>query len=125
MLGSHEYKQTLSEPFNLANMAGYLDGVILDRSAEEIEEALEDVENLDLDADVKYPVLYDKLFTMDYPYIQKFRIASSTTFDKLMEIHPDPAPADAGLSAAPIHSSEEKSEPVNPSSGQPGSLFQP
>ena len=57
----------------MSNTAGYLDGVILDRSPEEIEAALEDAENLDMDAEAKYLVLYDRLFSMEYPYVQKLK----------------------------------------------------
>ena len=129
LLDSHEYKQTLSEPFNLANMAGYLYVVILDRPTEEIEEALEDVENLDMEADVKYPVLYDKLFSVDYPYVQKFKTTPRTAYADLMEIHPDPAPSkpvDVEVTVASVNPTGEKSEPGNLTSDpKNSSIFQP
>lgn len=75
MLSSHEYKQALAEPFNLYSTSGFLDGVNLGSEPEEAAKLLEDVENLDMDAEEKYQPLYDQLFIMDYPYVQKIRKA--------------------------------------------------
>lgn len=92
LFNSHEYKQSLAEPFNLYSQSRFLDGVALGRKPEELAELLEDVEGLDLEADETYQPLYDHLFSMDYPYIQKIGKTCQRSFKDLMEMFPDPAP---------------------------------
>ena len=134
LLGSHEYKTALAEPFNLYSQSGFLDGVSLGRKPEEVDKLLEEVEGLDLDADVKYQPLYDQLFVKEYPYVQKIRKTIYRTFDELVELHPDPAPVNhvaqtVEETVAPESISEPVVDPpvdnpsVQPSSTQTTSVF--
>ena len=86
LLNSHEYKRSLATPFNLYSMSGFLDGVRMGRSSGAVEKVLEDVEDLDLEAVEKYQPLYDKLFMMEYPYVQKVSRTCHRSFKFLMEI---------------------------------------
>nr|GEX27905.1 hypothetical protein [Tanacetum cinerariifolium] len=59
---SHEYKQSLSEPFNLSIQAGWGKGLTKERSEEEILGLMSRMENFDAYADKKMRVEYDNLF---------------------------------------------------------------
>ncbi|GJY33492.1 hypothetical protein Tco_0417961 [Tanacetum coccineum] len=59
---SHEYKQSLSEPFNLAIQAGWDKGLAEERSEEALLELMGRMEGFDVYADKRMKVEYDKLF---------------------------------------------------------------
>nr|GEW15127.1 hypothetical protein [Tanacetum cinerariifolium] len=62
LLQSHEYKQSLSEPFNLAIQAGWGKGLSEERSEEDLLELMSSMENFDVYVDKKMRVKYEKLF---------------------------------------------------------------
>ncbi|GKC44441.1 hypothetical protein Tco_1062163, partial [Tanacetum coccineum] len=68
LLQSHEYKCSLSEPFNLAIQAGWGKGLAEERSKEALSELMGRMEGFDVHADTKMKVEYDKLFEKRYPY---------------------------------------------------------
>ncbi|GJS30951.1 hypothetical protein Tco_0491571 [Tanacetum coccineum] len=59
---SHEYKQSLFEPFNLAIQAGWGKGLAEERSEEPLLELMGRMEGFDVYGDKKMKVEYDKLF---------------------------------------------------------------
>ncbi|GJS89983.1 hypothetical protein Tco_0772619 [Tanacetum coccineum] len=59
---SHEYKQSLSEPFNLAIQAGWGKGLVEERSEGDLVELMGIMEGFDAYADTKMKVEYNKLF---------------------------------------------------------------
>ncbi|GJU33906.1 hypothetical protein Tco_1182260 [Tanacetum coccineum] len=59
---SHEYKQSLSRPFNLAIQAGWEKGLTEERSEADIVELMSRMENFDAYTDKKMYVEYDKMF---------------------------------------------------------------
>lgn len=95
--------------------SGFLDRVRLGKEPEEVDKLLEDAEDLDLEADEKYQPLYDQLFTKDYPFIQKIRKTCRRSFQDLMGMYPDPAPAqvDTEVVVASVEPSGTTSEPAN------------
>ncbi|PWA65952.1 transposase (putative), gypsy type [Artemisia annua] len=95
LLGSHEFKTTLAEPFNLFYQSGLIDGANLGNEPEEAVKLLEAaVEGIDLDADQKYQVLFDQALTKDYPYVQKVSKTRFRSFNDLMDMFPDAAPTE-------------------------------
>ena len=75
---------------------------------------LEGVDNLDMEADVKYQPLYDQLFVEEYPYVQKIRKNLSRSFESLMKIFPDLAPVcSVEETVASVEPSSAASEPID------------
>ncbi|GJR84057.1 hypothetical protein Tco_0154842 [Tanacetum coccineum] len=71
LLNSHEYKESLSIPFNLAIQAGWAKGLAVKRSEGDLMDVLREVQGFDPHSDTRMTVEYDKLFTKTYPYIEK------------------------------------------------------
>ncbi|GKD92942.1 hypothetical protein Tco_1372779 [Tanacetum coccineum] len=71
LLNSHEYKESLSIPFNLAIQAGWAKGLAVKRSEEDLMDVLREVQGFDPHSDTRMTVEYDKLFTKAYPYVEK------------------------------------------------------
>ncbi|GJS69604.1 hypothetical protein Tco_0702445 [Tanacetum coccineum] len=67
----YEYKQSLSEPFNMAIQAGWGKGLAKGRMEEHILAALHAAEGFDAYSDKKLYPMYDKLFEKEYPYVMK------------------------------------------------------
>ncbi|GJU04777.1 hypothetical protein Tco_1121207 [Tanacetum coccineum] len=103
LLPSHEYKQSLSEPFNMAIHVGWGRGLSEGRTEKEIIAVLSRVENFDAYFDRKLYPMYDKLFEKEYPFVMKIASGYHHTVADLLKIHPDPAPS--GSLVAPTISS--------------------
>ncbi|GKA25568.1 hypothetical protein Tco_0711677, partial [Tanacetum coccineum] len=71
LLNSHEYKESLSVPFNLAIQVGWAKGLAMKRSEEDLMDVLREVQGFDPHSDTRMTVEYDKLFTKTYPYVEK------------------------------------------------------
>ena len=93
LLGSHEFRSALAEPFNLYYQSGLIDGAGLFDEPEKAAKLLGEVEGIDMEADEKYQTLYDQALSQDYPFIQKIRKTIYRKYDELMALFPDLAPA--------------------------------
>ncbi|GKD34177.1 hypothetical protein Tco_1249686, partial [Tanacetum coccineum] len=69
LLNSHEYKESLYVPFNLAIQAGWAKGLAVKRSEEDLMDVLREIQGFDPHSDTRMTVEYDKLFTKTYPYV--------------------------------------------------------
>ncbi|GKD50330.1 hypothetical protein Tco_1279306 [Tanacetum coccineum] len=90
---SHEYKKSLSKPFNLTIQAGWAKGLAEGRSKEDIMDALSKVENSDPYSDKKMYIEYDKLFAKRYPYVERISHGFRHSVSDLLKIYPDPPPS--------------------------------
>ncbi|GKB56073.1 hypothetical protein Tco_0912259 [Tanacetum coccineum] len=99
---SHEYKQSLSEPFCMAIQAVWCRGLSEGRTKEHILAALHVVEGFDAYSDKKLYPMYDKLFEKEYPYVMKIASGYRHSVADLLKIHPDLAPSER--SVAPVTS---------------------
>ncbi|GKD69651.1 hypothetical protein Tco_1323741 [Tanacetum coccineum] len=104
LLQSHEYKESLSEPFNMAIQAGLGKGLAEGRTKKEILAALHRAEIFDAYSDKKLYPMYDKLFEKEYPYIMMIASGYRHYVADLLKVHPDPAPS--GRNSAPAISKE-------------------
>ncbi|GJW49527.1 hypothetical protein Tco_0090878 [Tanacetum coccineum] len=91
LLQSHEYKQSLSEPFNMAIQAGWGKGLSEVRTEEQIMSALSRVKNFDAYSDRKLYPMYDGLFKKEYPYVKKIASGFRHSVADLLKIHHGPA----------------------------------
>ncbi|GJZ51062.1 hypothetical protein Tco_0605577 [Tanacetum coccineum] len=101
LLQSHEYNQSLSEPFNVAIQAGWSKGLSGDRTEEQIMSALHRVYNFDAYPNKKLYPMYDKLFENEYPYVMRIASGFCHLVADLLKVHPDPTPSE-GISSATI-----------------------
>ncbi|GJY09122.1 hypothetical protein Tco_0377307 [Tanacetum coccineum] len=92
LLQSHEYKQSLSEPFNLAIQAGWGKVLTEERSEEDLLELMGRMEGFDAYADKKMKVEYDKLFETQYPYVEKISRGFRHSVSDLLKVYPDSPP---------------------------------
>ncbi|GJR72750.1 hypothetical protein Tco_0085115 [Tanacetum coccineum] len=89
---SHEYKQSLPEPFNLAIQAGWGKGLAEERSEEALLELMGRMKGFDVYADKKIKVEYDKLFEKRYPYMEKISCGFCHSVSDLLKVYPDSPP---------------------------------
>ncbi|GJU98222.1 hypothetical protein Tco_1327493 [Tanacetum coccineum] len=68
---SVEYWQTLAAPLSLCFIAGWLGGLSLGRSEDEIAEILAGTKDLDIEGSKSWEAKHRELFTKQYPYVQK------------------------------------------------------
>nr|GEV33948.1 hypothetical protein [Tanacetum cinerariifolium] len=109
---SHEYKQSLSEPFNLAIQAGWGKGLVEERSKEDLLGLMSIIENFDAYADKKMRVEYDKLFKKRYPYVEMISRGFCHTVSDLLKVYLDSPPS-------------RQAPPNKPSSGRALPSFAP
>ncbi|GKE13424.1 hypothetical protein Tco_1416975 [Tanacetum coccineum] len=95
LLNSHEYKESLSIPFNLAIQAGWAKGLAVKRSEKDLMDVLREVQGFDPYSDTRMTVEYDKLFTKTYPFVEKISGLPRRTVQELLKMYPAPPPPDA------------------------------
>ncbi|GKA25133.1 hypothetical protein Tco_0711166 [Tanacetum coccineum] len=93
LLQSHEYKKSLSEPFNMAIQAGWGKGLSQGQTDKQIFVALNEVQGFDSYSDMKLYPMYGKLFEAQYPFIAKIASGYLHSVTDMLKIHPDPAPS--------------------------------
>ncbi|GJR71069.1 hypothetical protein Tco_0083434 [Tanacetum coccineum] len=101
LLNSHEYKESLYVPFNLAIQAGWAKGLAMKRSEEDLMDVLREVQGFDPHSDTRMTVEYDKLFTKTYPYVEKISGLPRRTVQELLKMYPAPPPKDAPTKVNP------------------------
>nr|GEV94386.1 hypothetical protein [Tanacetum cinerariifolium] len=109
---SHEYKQSLSKPFNLAIQVGWGKGITEERSEEELLGLMSRMEHFDAYPDKKMRVEYDKLFEKKYPFVEKISRDFRYTVSDLLKVYPDSPPS-------------RQAPPSKSSSGKAPSFFAP
>ncbi|GJR36508.1 hypothetical protein Tco_1212192 [Tanacetum coccineum] len=92
LLKSHEYKKSLSDPFNMAIQARWGKGLSKGHTDKEIMVVLHKAEDFDPYSDKKLYPTYDKLFEKEYPYVEKIASGYRHLVANLLKVHPDPAP---------------------------------
>ncbi|GJU69263.1 hypothetical protein Tco_1255522 [Tanacetum coccineum] len=116
LLNSHEYKESLSIPFNLAIQAGWAKGLAVKRSEEDLMDVLREVQGFDPHSDTRMTVEYDKLFTKTYPFVEKIFGLPRRTVQELLKMYPAPPPQDAPTKVNPSSQAPDSSKSV-PSRG--------
>ncbi|GJZ66698.1 hypothetical protein Tco_0623394 [Tanacetum coccineum] len=112
LLNSHEYKESLSIPFNLAIQAGWAKGLAVKRSEEDLMDVLREVQGFDPHSDTRMTVEYDKLFTKTYPFVEKISGLPRRTVQELLKMYPAPPPQDAPTKVNPSSQAPDSSKSV-------------
>ncbi|GKA85152.1 hypothetical protein Tco_0806806 [Tanacetum coccineum] len=95
LLQSHEYKQSLSVPFNYALQTGWGQGLAEARSEEELSELMMRMNGFDAYSDKKMNAEYERLFSKTYSYVDRISHLSEKSVQDLLKLHPAPPPKDA------------------------------
>ncbi|GJX55619.1 hypothetical protein Tco_0285516 [Tanacetum coccineum] len=95
LLQSHEYKQSLSVPFNFALQIGWGQGLAEKRSEEELHKIMMRMNGFDPYSDKKMTAEYKRLFSKTYPYVGRISRLSKKPVQDLLKLHPAPPPRDA------------------------------
>ncbi|GJV09568.1 hypothetical protein Tco_1347224 [Tanacetum coccineum] len=114
LLNSHEYKESLSIPFNLAIQAGWAKGLTVKRSEKDIMDVLREVQGFDPYSDTRMTVEYDKLFTKTYPFVEKISGLPRRTVQELLKMYHAPPPQDAPIQVNPSSQAPDSSKSVPP-----------
>ncbi|GJZ88751.1 hypothetical protein Tco_0660533 [Tanacetum coccineum] len=94
---SVEYRQSLAAPVSPCFTAGWLRGLSLGRSEDEIAQILSESEDLDIEGSRSWEAKHRELFTKPYPYIQKIADSCDLPMDELLKVSPDvPSATDKG-----------------------------
>ncbi|GKC11920.1 hypothetical protein Tco_1008702 [Tanacetum coccineum] len=95
--GLENEKLTLSSKVSLCFTAGWLGGLSLGRSEDEIVQILSESEDLDIKRSRSWEAKHRELFTKSYPYIQKIADSYDLPMDELLKVSPDvPSATDKG-----------------------------
>ncbi|GKA12899.1 hypothetical protein Tco_0692445 [Tanacetum coccineum] len=112
LLNSHEYKESLSIPFNLAIQAGWAKGLAVKRSEKDLMDVLREVQGFDPHSDTRMTVEYDKLFTKTYPFVEKISGLPRRPVQELLKMYPAPPPQDAPAKVNPSSQAPDGSKSV-------------
>ncbi|GKE22217.1 hypothetical protein Tco_1433729 [Tanacetum coccineum] len=115
---SHEYKQSLSKPFNLVIQVGWAKGLIEERSKEDLLYLMSRMEGFDAYADKKMRVEYDKLFEKRYPFVERISNGFRHSMADLLKIYLEPPPSGRAPSVT-VGASTKPSSEKNPGSSAP------
>nr|GEU86910.1 hypothetical protein [Tanacetum cinerariifolium] len=89
---SQTYKQSLSEPLNLAIQARWGKCLTEERYEEDLIELMSRMENFDACVDKKMYVEYDNLFEKRYLYVKKISYGFCHAVSDLLKLYPDSSP---------------------------------
>ncbi|GJZ81377.1 hypothetical protein Tco_0646371 [Tanacetum coccineum] len=95
LLQSHEYKQSLSVPFNYALQTGWGQGLAEERSEKELRKIMMKMNGFDPYSDKKMSAEYERLFSKTYSYVDRISHLSEKSVQDLLKLHPAPPPRDA------------------------------
>ncbi|GJY73347.1 hypothetical protein Tco_0477778 [Tanacetum coccineum] len=85
LLQSHEYKQSLSVPFNFALQTGWGQGLAEGRSEKELHQIMMRMNGFDPYSDKKMTAEYERLFSKTYPYVDRISHLSEKPVQDLLK----------------------------------------
>ncbi|GKE68390.1 hypothetical protein Tco_1526462 [Tanacetum coccineum] len=95
LLQSHEYKQSLSVPFNFALQIGWGQGLAEGRSEKELHKIMMRMNGFDPYSEEKMTAEYERLFSKTYSYVDRISHLSEKPVQDLLKLYPVPPPRDA------------------------------
>ncbi|GJU97780.1 hypothetical protein Tco_1327051 [Tanacetum coccineum] len=91
---SSEYRKSLAVPVGLCFTAGWLGGLSLGKTEDEIAAVLSETGNLDIEGSKAWKDKHRELFTKQYMYIRKVAESYRLPMDTLLQVSPDPPHVD-------------------------------
>ncbi|GKE20346.1 hypothetical protein Tco_1431858, partial [Tanacetum coccineum] len=89
---SVEYQQSLAAPVQLCYTTGWLGGLSLGRTEDQIAQFLSETRDLDIKRSKLWESKHRELFTMSYPYVQKVASSCDLPMNELLAVCPDVPP---------------------------------
>nr|GEY86628.1 hypothetical protein [Tanacetum cinerariifolium] len=87
--GMAKEEMSIAVPVSLSFTAGWLCGLSLERTPDQIEELIAQSDNLDVEGSKTWKAKHRELFTKSYPFIQKVSDSYRLPFESLMKLIPD------------------------------------
>ncbi|GJX43819.1 hypothetical protein Tco_0260495 [Tanacetum coccineum] len=87
--GMAKEEMSIAAPVSLCFTAGWLGGLSLGRTPDQIEELIAQSDNLDVEGSKTWKAKHRELFTKSYPFIQKVFDSYRLPFESLMKLIPD------------------------------------
>ncbi|GJS55094.1 hypothetical protein Tco_0628456 [Tanacetum coccineum] len=98
---SVEYRRSLAAPVGSCFTAGWLDGLSLGRTEEQIAQILSESRDLDIEGSKTWEAKHRELFTKSYPYVQKIADSYDFPMSELLKVVPDVPSTDKGTTSSP------------------------
>ncbi|GJV11145.1 hypothetical protein Tco_1352686 [Tanacetum coccineum] len=98
---SVEYRQSLAALVGSCYTAGWLGGLSLGRTEEQIAQILFESQDLDIEGSKTWEAKHRELFTKSYPYVQKIADSYDLPMSELLKVVPDVPSADEGTTSSP------------------------
>ncbi|GJR06143.1 hypothetical protein Tco_0529127 [Tanacetum coccineum] len=89
---SVEYRRSLAVPIGLCFTAGWLGGLSLGKTEDQVAAMLAETRNVDIKGSKEWQAKHQELFTVQYPFIQKVADSYRILIDNLLKISPDVPP---------------------------------
>ncbi|GJW25726.1 hypothetical protein Tco_0039537 [Tanacetum coccineum] len=89
---SVEYRKSLATPVQLCYTAGWLGGLSLGKTKDEIAQFLSETQDLDTEGSKSWESKHRDLFTTSYPYVQKVVDSCDLPMNELLAVYPDVPP---------------------------------
>ncbi|GJS31754.1 hypothetical protein Tco_0492374 [Tanacetum coccineum] len=86
---SVDYRKSLVVPIGMCITAGWLGGLSLGKTQDEIGAMLSETSNLNIEGSRTWKDKHREIFTIQYPYIQKVADSYRLPVDNLMKVSPD------------------------------------
>ncbi|GJS46438.1 ribonuclease H-like domain-containing protein [Tanacetum coccineum] len=90
---SVEYKRSLAVHVGLCFTAGWLGGLSLGKTEDQVAAMLAETQNVDIKGSKEWQAKHQELFIVQYPFIQKVADSYRIIIDDLLKISPDVPPA--------------------------------
>ncbi|GKE66411.1 hypothetical protein Tco_1520572 [Tanacetum coccineum] len=98
---SVEYRQSLAAPVGSCYTVGWLGGLSLGQTEEQVAQILFESQDLDIQGSKTWEAKHYELFTKSYPYVQKIADSYDLPMSELLKVVPDVPSADEGTTSSP------------------------
>ncbi|GJT75340.1 hypothetical protein Tco_1042065 [Tanacetum coccineum] len=111
---SVEYRRNLAALVQLCFTAGWLGGLALGRTEEEVARFLSETQDLDIEGSKSWEERHQALFTTSYPYVQKVANSCDLPMGELWSVYPDAPPLEGAASGVAMEGTTQQPPLSNP-----------
>jgi hypothetical protein len=107
---SDEYQMAWGNVFNAAIDAGWLEGVKVGRTTEQIEEIVNTASGFDMSGALNFRSAYDAMFPKQFPFVDKIVASHRLPLADLMNIFPEGAGVTPGVGSSGVVGQDQEQE---------------
>ncbi|GKE55761.1 hypothetical protein Tco_1494946 [Tanacetum coccineum] len=111
---SVEYRRNLAASVQLCFTAGWLGGLALGRTEEEVARFLSETQDLDIEGSKSWEERHRALFTTSYPYVQKVANSCDLPMGELWSVYPDAPPLEGAASGVAMEGTTQQPPSISP-----------